>query len=175
MIYLKNKKALRILVILVSAIVLIVAGFLSYNYFTVFELNKHVDASGVKFLMSKEELGREIGDKGDRTVGFGFSGLIFSEKSLQTDFAYNGLFAGRVTRITTSNPAHIIYGMHAGDLYEDAVRKVKTNGFVEDPLVTNRFKKGFVDVELEKGNQDKSKVEKISIAIDSWSPIPKIY
>lgn len=171
----KKRKVLKILVFIMLSILLVATGFLAYNYLTVFELNKYIDVSGVKFLMSQRQVEDKLGFKGEPTMGFGFSGFVFSKENIQINFIYDGLFAGKVTGITTSNPIHSIFGIHVGDSYDEAVIKAKGNGFLEDSKVSGRLRKGIIHIVIQKESLDSPTIKGLTIGIDSWSPIPKTY
>ena len=160
--------------VLVACILFIIAGFLIYEYGTVCDLNRHIDVSGVKFLMEDNKVEETLNSIGKPTKGFGISGYFFEKEQLEVEFIYHGLFAHKATAITSSNPAHNIYGIHIGDSYKSAVYKLNINGFRTESYGSDRFIKKFICVTLNPVIND-TNIRKVRVEINSWTPFKVIY
>lgn len=136
-------------------------GLVLYKFYPLVEAkyyNSQISASGVKLLMTEEELNKTLA-KGEFVPGMGGNGWRFSESQVFVMTSSIGLFRNKVSYIETENPSHSILGLKAGDNYETASASLENYGFKQSP--GGCFSKGNVQVQLSGG----SMVSRIRITI----------
>lgn len=137
-------------IFLISAILLLlIAGLLSAKYYPYLEAayyNRYIDVSGVKLLMTEEEVEKALSAEGEFVYGMGGYGKRFDDVKVFASISYSGLFAKKVTMIDTENPLHSILGIRTDTHYDNALDILKRRGFKQTG--TDIFARGNVHIQL---------------------------
>lgn len=154
-------KIIKYIIISLSFLIIIIFSFLLYKYYPVFEAhyyNRKVSISGVKLLMTVEELNSSLAN-GEFVPGMGGNGWKFSDEKIFVMTSSVGLFKDKVSTIDTENYHHNILGIEIGANYDSALSILEKHGFKESN--DKIFRKGNVLIQL----TGESKVSKIRIRI----------
>ncbi len=131
----------------------------NYPIFEAYFYNRHISVSGVKFLMTEDELTSTLFEEGEFINGMGGNGFRFSASKIFVGTSSIGLFIDKVVLIETENSSHSILGIKVGDEYDSALNVIKKNGFKE--LTDDIFTKDNIQIQL----FGESKISRLRISI----------
>lgn len=154
-------KRARYVILFISFLILIMLGLILHKNYPIFEANyynRDISISGVKLLMTEDELNRTL-EKGEFVYGMGGNGWRFSDAKLFVMTSSIGLFENKVSLIETVNSSHSILGIKVGENYSTALTILAKHGFEESS--EDLFTKGNMQIQLFGG----SEITKLKISI----------
>jgi len=150
------------IIISLSVLIIVISSLLLYKYYPVLEAyyyNREISISGVKLLMTEEELNSSFEEDGEFVPGMGGNGWRFSKEKIFVMTSSIGLFKDKVSSIDTENSSHSILGIKIGDNYDSASSVLEKHGFKESSDYI--FRKGNVLIQLNSG----SRISRMRISI----------
>ena len=158
-------KRINYKIILPIVLLIIISSLMLYKYHPILEAhyyNRHISVSGVKLLMTEEELHSLFEGKWEFVYGMGGNGWRCSKENIFVSTSFVGLFKDKVASIDTQNPSHSILGIRVGDNYDSAARVLEKRGFKKSSYDKYVFIKGNVQILFNGGN----KISSIKISIE---------
>lgn len=155
-------KRIKYIVISLSVLIIVISSLLLYKYYPVLEAyyyNREISISGVKLLMTEEELNNSFEENGEFVPGMGGNGWRFSKEKIFVMTSSIGLFKDKVSSIDTENSSHSILGIRIGDNYDSSLSVLEKHGFKESS--DKIFTKSNVHIQLSGG----SKISRMRISI----------
>lgn len=139
----------RKLVFIVLLLILVALAFLLYKNYPYIEANyynRYINVSGVKLMMTEEEMASELSEKGELVPGMGGHAWDYEKTEIFISISDHGMFRDKVCQIDTQNPSHEILGIKAGDSFDEALELMGSKGFKQ--ISDDFFTKGNVFIQL---------------------------
>ena len=159
-----RRKFLKIVVICLTALILLEYAF--SPYIDAYRINKNLNISDVKLLMTSSQV-EEILGEGNPIGGFGAQFYEYDNSAVVIAYPWEGLLHGKVGQIDMSDPKYSICGIRPGDSSDKAKSILKEYGFSQDKSDKNTFKRGNARIYVF--------AESIRVDIEDWTIKGHVY
>ena len=157
----------KLFLIAISCLVaLILLGFGFSPYIDAYRINRNLNISGVKLLMTYPEVEEHLG-KGGPIGGFGAEFYEYDNSAVSIAYPLDGLLRGKAGWIEIKDPRYSIYGVRIGDSIDKAKIILEKNGFTQDQTDKNFFKRGSAMVYI--------LGESVRVNIEDWTLKGRVY
>ena len=136
----KNKRKAVILALVCIGIIILMRYVFS-PYIDAYRINRHLDISGVKMLMTPSKV-EEILGKGNPVGGFGAQFFEYDNAAALIAYPWNGFLRGKVGYIDIRDPKYGICGVRPGDSSSKAKDILERHGFLQDKMNKDTFRRG---------------------------------
>ena len=161
----KTKTKISIIIV-----ILLIAFALSWYafapYIDAYRVNKNLEISGVKLLMTTSEAEKILG-KGSSIGGFGAGFYEYDNSGITIAYPSDGLLKNKVGWIEISDTNYSIYGIRVGDPLEKAKVTLEKHGFRQEQNDKNIFIRGSARVSVYE--------QSIRVNIEDWTLRGRIY
>ena len=159
-----GKKALVIAVICLTALIAI--GCVFSPYIDSYRVNRRLDISGVKLLMSPSEVEKILG-KGSPVGGFGAHFYEYDNAAVMIAYPVDGMLRDKAGQIAISDHKYSICGVRQGDSTDQAKQILEKLGFVQDQTVRSSFRRGSARIDIYGGT--------VRVDIEDWTLRGRVY
>lgn len=142
-------KKIKYFIIFLSVLIIVISSLSLYKHYPILEAyyyNMEISISGVKLLMTEDELNSSLNENGEFVHGMGGNGWRFADSRIFVGTSSIGLFKDTVVLIETENSSHSILGIKVGDNYDSALTVLKRRGFKD--LTEDIYTKGNIQLQL---------------------------
>ncbi|HYF81552.1 MAG TPA: hypothetical protein VEB00_00790 [Clostridia bacterium] len=134
-----RRKTFVIAVICLVALILL--GYVFSPYIEVYRINRNLDISSVKLLMTPDQVEKILGE-GSPIGGFGAQFYEYDNSAVTIAYPWDGLLKRKAGWIQISDSKYSIYGVRPGDPFDKAKSILEKYGFVQDQSDKSAFKRG---------------------------------
>lgn len=159
-----GKKAFIIAAICLT--VLILMRYVFSPYIDAYRVNRNLDISGVKLLMSPSEVEKILGE-GSPVGGFGAHFYEYDNSAVMIAYPVDGMLEDKAGQIAVSDPKYSICGVKPGDSTDKAKKILEKLGFVQDQTDRSSFKRGSARIDIYSGT--------VRIDIEDWTIKGRVY
>lgn len=169
-----NKKVVTIFPIIVVVIFSVFMIYRYNQYIMVWQANNKINVSGIKLMMTENEVKRIIGEEEVYISGFGGYKLEYLSKGIFLTFLNDKDtdFYCKVNQIEVIDSKYEVFGIKVGDEFDKAVNIIYKQGFTQDEDSFSGYWRINMYVILDK---DHNKVKKITVGVRDSVSSNRIY
>lgn len=134
-------RRMALLIVVICLVALILLGYVFSPYIDAYRVNRNLNVSGAKLLMTHLEVEKILG-KGSPIGGFGAEFYEYDNSAVAIAYPVDGLLEGKAGWIEIKDPRYSIYGVRTGDSIDNAKLILEKHGFTQDQTDKNFFKRG---------------------------------
>lgn len=161
----KSGKKLLIIAI-ICLVVLLLMGYAFSPYIAVYRVNRHLNVSGAKLMMTYPEVVEILG-QGSPIGGFGAQFYTYGDSAVTIGYSWDGLLQGKAEWIEIFDPGYSICGVKSGDPLDKAKATLEAQGFIQDKRDKSFFRRGSARISIYGGS--------VRVTIEDWTTKGRVY